>query len=47
MLYLPPVFAVAMEWLAYGIVPTALTMVGIAVTSVGVALAAGRGAKRG
>ena len=47
MLYLPPVFAVAMEWLAYGIVPTALTIIGIAVTSVGVALAAGQGAKRG
>ena len=39
MLYLPPIFAVAMEYLIFGVVPTAISFVGIAVTSVGVALA--------
>ncbi|MBI3714764.1 MAG: DMT family transporter [Betaproteobacteria bacterium] len=47
MLYLPPVFAVAMEWLAYGVTPTALTVAGIIVTSIGVALAAGKAPMRG
>ncbi len=41
MLYLPSVVAVLMEWLCYGITPTALTLVGVAVTSLGVMLAAG------
>jgi drug/metabolite transporter (DMT)-like permease len=40
MLYLPPVVAIALEWLMFGVVPTALSMVGVAVTCVGVALAA-------
>ena len=39
MLYLPPVFAVAMEYLVFGVVPTAISFVGIVVTSIGVALA--------
>ena len=39
MLYLPPIFAVAMEYLVFGVVPTAISFIGIAVTSVGVALA--------
>ena len=39
MLYLPPIFAVAMEYLVFGVVPNAISFIGIAVTSVGVALA--------
>jgi len=39
MLYLPPIFAVAMEYLVFGVTPTAISVVGIAVTSIGVALA--------
>ena len=39
MLYLPPIFAVTMEYLVFGVVPTAISFVGIAITSVGVALA--------
>ena len=39
MLYLPPIFAVAMEYLVFGVVPTVISFVGIAITSVGVALA--------
>ncbi len=39
MLYLPPVVAVALEWPLFGVVPTLLSVVGIAVTCVGVALA--------
>lgn len=39
MLYLPPIFAVAMEYVVFGVVPTAISFVGIAVTSVGVAMA--------
>ena len=39
MLYLPPIFAVAMEYLVFGVIPTAISVVGIAVTSIGVALA--------
>ena len=42
MLYLPPIFAVAMEYLVFGVVPTGISLIGIAVTSVGVALAMGR-----
>ena len=39
MLYLPPIFAVAMEYLVFGVVPTGISLIGIAITSVGVALA--------
>jgi drug/metabolite transporter (DMT)-like permease len=39
MLYLPPVVAVALEWPLFGVVPTPLSVVGIAVTCVGVGLA--------
>ncbi len=39
MLYLPPIFAVAMEYLVFGVVPTVISFIGIAVTSIGVALA--------
>lgn len=39
MMYLPPIFAVAMEYLVFSVVPTAISVVGIAVTSVGVAMA--------
>lgn len=39
MLYLPPIFAVAMEYLVFGVIPTPISIVGIAVTSIGVALA--------
>jgi len=40
LLYLTPIFAVALEWLLFAVVPTALTIVGIAVTCFGVALVA-------
>ena len=46
MLYLPPIFAVAMEYLVFDVVPTAISFVGIAVTSVGVALAMRRASTR-
>jgi drug/metabolite transporter (DMT)-like permease len=39
MLYLPPIFAVGMEYLVFGVVPNMISFAGIAVTSVGVALA--------
>ena len=39
MMYLPPIFAVAMEYLVFNVVPTTISVVGIAVTSVGVAMA--------
>lgn len=39
MMYLPPIFAVAIEFLAFDVVPTPLSIVGIAVTAIGVALA--------
>lgn len=38
-LYLPPIFAVAAEWLVYRIIPTPLTFVGIAIVCAGVWLA--------
>lgn len=38
MLYLTPIVAVLLEWLLYGVIPTAVTVVGVAVTCVGVAL---------
>jgi len=37
-LYLPPIIAVLMEWAVFGVVPTALSIVGIAITCAGVAL---------
>ncbi len=40
LLYLTPIMAVILEWLMFGVVPTALTVVGIAVTCAGVALVA-------
>ncbi|HTT10068.1 MAG TPA: DMT family transporter [Burkholderiaceae bacterium] len=40
LLYLTPIFAVVLEWLLFAVVPTALTVVGITVTCVGVALVA-------
>jgi len=40
LLYLTPIFAVALEWLLFSVVPTALTIVGIVVTCFGVALVA-------
>ena len=39
MLYLPPIFAVATEYIVFGVVPTTISFIGIAVTSIGVALA--------
>jgi drug/metabolite transporter (DMT)-like permease len=39
MLYLPPIVAVALEWPLFGVVPTMLSLIGIAVTCLGVALA--------
>jgi len=38
LLYLPPVIAVALEYLVYGVAPSALTLAGVAVTCLGVAL---------
>ncbi|MCA3042150.1 MAG: DMT family transporter [Rhodocyclaceae bacterium] len=38
-LYLPPIFAVAAEWLVYCIIPTPLTFVGIVIVCAGVWLA--------
>jgi drug/metabolite transporter (DMT)-like permease len=40
LLYLTPLFAVALEWLLFSVVPTALTIAGIVVTCIGVALVA-------
>ncbi|MCA3222705.1 MAG: DMT family transporter [Burkholderiales bacterium] len=40
LLYLTPIVAVAAEWLLFGVVPSALTVVGIVVTCAGVALVA-------
>jgi drug/metabolite transporter (DMT)-like permease len=37
-LYLPPIIAVLLEWAVFGVVPTALSVTGIAVTCAGVAL---------
>lgn len=39
MLYLPPVFAVAMEYFVFGVIPTPLSIAGIVITSIGVAMA--------
>lgn len=40
LLYLTPIFAVVLEWLLYAVVPSRLTLAGIAVTCAGVALVA-------
>ncbi len=40
LLYLTPIIAVALEWLMFGIYPTGLTALGVAVTCAGVALVA-------
>src|SRR5262249_14602629 len=40
LLYLTPIFAVALEWVFFSVVPTPLTIVGIVVTCIGVALVA-------
>ena len=45
LLFLTPIVAVALEWLLFGVVPTALSAVGIAVTCLGVWMVAGRGAR--
>jgi drug/metabolite transporter (DMT)-like permease len=42
LLYLTPIFAVLLEWLIFGVLPSGLTTLGIAVTCAGVALVAWR-----
>ena len=42
LLYLTPIFAVALELAMFGVLPSALSLIGIAVTCLGVALAAWR-----
>ena len=42
MMYLPPIFAVAMEYLVFGLVPTPVSSIGIIITSLGVAMAMSR-----
>ncbi len=42
MMYLPPIVAVAMEYLLFNVIPTALSIVGIVITSIGVAMAMSR-----
>jgi drug/metabolite transporter (DMT)-like permease len=42
LLYLTPVIAVLLEWLLFAVVPTPLTLLGVAVTCAGVALVAFR-----
>jgi drug/metabolite transporter (DMT)-like permease len=46
MMYLPPVFAVVLELAWFGLVPSALSMAGIAVTCAGVAMTVWRPAKK-
>lgn len=45
-LYLTPIFAVVLEFALFGVVPSGLTVVGIAVTCAGVALVTARAAPR-
>lgn len=45
-LYLTPIVAVVLEYLLFDVVPSALTLVGIAVTCLGVALVTAGGARR-
>lgn len=42
LLYLTPIFAVALEWALFAVVPSGLTLMGIAITCAGVALVAWR-----
>jgi drug/metabolite transporter (DMT)-like permease len=42
LIYLTPIFAVALEFLIFGVVPTGVSAIGIAVTTIGVALVAWR-----
>jgi drug/metabolite transporter (DMT)-like permease len=42
MLFLTPIVAVLLEWMMFGVVPTPLSIIGIAVTCAGVALVARR-----
>lgn len=42
LLYLTPIMAVLLEWLMFGVIPSALTIAGIVVTCAGVALVAWR-----
>lgn len=43
LIYLTPVFAVVLELMMFGVVPSGLSIVGVAITSLGVALVAWRG----
>ncbi len=45
-LYFTPIFAVVLEYLMFGVVPSALSLVGIAVTCLGVALVTARGSRQ-
>ena len=45
-LYFTPIFAVVLEYLMFGVVPSALSLAGIAVTCLGVALVTARAARR-
>lgn len=45
MMYLPPIFAVALEYAMFDVLPSSLALLGIAVTCVGVAMAAWRSAR--
>jgi len=45
MMYLPPIFAVAVEYAMFDVLPTALSFLGIAVTCTGVALTAWKSAR--
>ena len=45
LLYLTPIFAVALELAMFGVLPSALSLIGIAVTCLGVALVAWRAAR--
>jgi drug/metabolite transporter (DMT)-like permease len=38
MLYLPPIVAIALEWPMFGVVPTPISLVGVAITCAGVVL---------
>jgi drug/metabolite transporter (DMT)-like permease len=44
-LYLTPIVAVVLEYLLFGVVPSALTLAGVAVTCLGVALVTARAAR--
>jgi drug/metabolite transporter (DMT)-like permease len=45
-LYLTPIFAVVLEYLLFGVVPSGLTFAGIAVTCLGVAMVTARAARQ-